>query len=71
VDRYERLTIQVDPATVAALDELAQRRDRSVSHLVRQAVQDYLAGQGFSVPATLGRNTRRALRRHAQEQTAS
>ncbi|HZU77117.1 MAG TPA: ribbon-helix-helix protein, CopG family [Dehalococcoidia bacterium] len=59
---YARTTVQLDPEQAEVLTELARRHDRSVSYLVRQAVAGYLAEQGFFVPATLGRNTRRALR---------
>jgi predicted transcriptional regulator len=36
-------TVRLDEKTLGALDELAQRTDRSRSWLVSQAVQDYVA----------------------------
>jgi predicted transcriptional regulator len=61
--KYIRITIQLDPEQASALEAMAGRRDRSLSYLVRQAVADYLSRQeGLSVPVSLGKNTRRALR---------
>jgi predicted transcriptional regulator len=36
-------TVRLDDETLGALDELAERTDRSRSWLVTQAVQDYVA----------------------------
>ena len=39
----DTLTVQLDDLTLSALDQLAQRTERSRTSLVSQAVQDYVA----------------------------
>ncbi|MEA2879888.1 MAG: hypothetical protein QOF14_5084 [Hyphomicrobiales bacterium] len=39
----DTLTVQLDDLTLSALDQLAQKTERSRTSLVSQAVQDYLA----------------------------
>jgi predicted transcriptional regulator len=39
----DTLTVQLDDVTLSALDQLAQKTERSRTSLVSQAVQDYVA----------------------------
>ena len=39
----DTLTVQLDDLTLSALDQLAQKTERSRTSLVSQAVQDYVA----------------------------
>lgn len=54
-----RFTINIDPATLEALHELAARRDVPAGIIVRKAVRDLLREAGFSLPGVHAVNTRR------------
>ena len=43
------LTVELETATLAALDDLAAKADRSRDWLVRRALEDYVAAQASDI----------------------
>jgi len=48
----DTLVVQLDDMTLNALDQLAQKTERSRTSLVSQAVQDYVALNGWQLRKT-------------------
>ena len=48
----DSLTVQLDDVTLSALDQLAQKTERSRTSLVSQAVQDYVALNNWQLRKT-------------------